>query len=109
MRGWHCWVSAAAAAEENWREGRGTTPAAGSLQDSECLGTRWEHPSSFTFTLARKSEISFHMKCEVKVKEESEVDFIAVAIIPCVKSRGLWLRLGALPMAPRYRFIDGTI
>ena len=32
------------------------------------LGTRWEHPSSFTFTLARKSEISFHRKCEVKVK-----------------------------------------
>ena len=37
---------------------------------SECqsVGTRWEHPSFFTFTLARKSEISFHMKCEVKVK-----------------------------------------
>ena len=68
---------------------------------SECqsVGTRWEHPSSATFTrlftLARKSEISFHMKCEVKVK---------VKPIRCfhVKSR----TLGSRPRRRRSRRED---
>ena len=41
------------------------------LQPPSSLGCCLVHGVLFTFTLARKSEISFHMKCEVKVKVKS--------------------------------------